>query len=76
MGRKSGNPNWGKPMPDGGMPAQPTGFDLEMKRLGLTQKNCAQSSELREWCRRHKNNSFIPEWLLKHWNIVIDVHDV
>jgi hypothetical protein len=73
--RRSGNPNWGKPHQVNALPPQPTGFELEMKRLGLTLEDCFESSELREWCRRHRNDSFVHESLLKRWNIVIDVHE-
>jgi hypothetical protein len=30
------------------------------------------SVELRRWCERNKNFHYIPEWLLKAWNIQVN----
>jgi len=32
----------------------------------------AASAELRRWCEHNKNHCYIPEWLLKEWDIVVD----
>src|SRR2546422_3467927 len=45
----------------------PTGFDEEVRRLGLDEHTCAASRELRRWCERNKDRCYIPEWLVKEW---------
>jgi hypothetical protein len=72
MPRKRGNPNWSAGLPPRSLPAVPTEFEKEVRRLGLTKENCARSSELRRWCERNKNHCYIPEWLLQAWGIEVD----
>lgn len=43
-----------------------------MRRLGLTKETCAVSSELRHWCERHKDQCYIPEWLLELFGLSVD----
>jgi len=71
MGRKRGNPNWGKPIPC--PPSLPTEFETEVKRLRLTKQLYVGSTELRRWCERNKNRIYIPEWLLEAWGIIVDL---
>ena len=52
----------------------PTGFDEEVRRLGLDEHTCAASRELRRWCERNKDRCYIPEWLLKEWRISVDAN--
>jgi hypothetical protein len=68
--RKRGNPNWGKPME--AAPDVPTAFEEQIRKFGLTEQNCATSEELRHWCERNKDRCYIPEWLLKRWQISVD----
>ena len=68
--RKRGNPNWGKLMEPA--PDLPTAFEEQVKKLGLSEQTCATSEKLREWCERNKDRSYIPEWLLKRWQISVD----
>jgi hypothetical protein len=68
--RKRGNPNWGRPMPPA--PALATEFELRVRRLQLTPEMYASSRELRTWCERNRNRSYIPEWLLEEWDITVD----
>jgi hypothetical protein len=70
MSRRRGNPNWGKPILP--VPATATEFDREVRRLGLKREDCVHSTELREWCRRNRNQCYIPEWLLAAWGIDVD----
>ena len=70
LGRKRGNPNWGKLIPH--IPAAATEFEKQVRRLGLTKETCASSTDLREWCERHRNQCYIPEWLLGLWGIEVD----
>jgi hypothetical protein len=65
--RKRGNSNWGRPIPDGCTLA--TEFDLQIRQLRLTAEMYASSAELRSWCQQNKERCFIPEWLLKEWDI-------
>jgi hypothetical protein len=71
MRRKRGNPNWGNPIQR--IPVTATEFEKQVRSLGLTKETCAGSSELREWCERHRNQSYIPEWLLEAWGIMVDL---
>jgi hypothetical protein len=73
MRRKRGNPNWSAGLPPQPLRAAATEFEKEMRKLGLTQKTCASSSELRRWCERNKDRCYVPEWLLKEWGIDADV---
>jgi hypothetical protein len=73
MPSRRGNPKWGS----GGQPLQPardaaTEFDVQVRRLGLTEQTCADSRELRTWCERNRNRCYIPGWLLKEWGIPVD----
>ena len=68
--RKRGNPNWGRPIPSG--PAVATEFELRVSRLQLTPEMYASSAELRAWCERNRNRCYVPEWLLKEWDITVD----
>jgi hypothetical protein len=71
MTAKRGNPNWGKPwMPEAG--PQPSQFEHQIKRLGLTKETCAGSADLRRWCEKNKNRCYIPEWLLALWRLDVD----
>ena len=70
MLRKRGNPNWGRPI-------QPvsilcTEFEMQVTQLHLTAEQYVVSAELREWCKENRNRCYIPEWLLKTWNISVD----
>jgi len=68
--RRRGNPNWGRPLSP--MRVLPTEFERQTRSLRLTPKKYASSVELRRWCERNKNHHFIPEWLLKLWNISVN----
>ena len=67
--RRRGNPNWGQPQP---IPALPTQFELQVKRLGLRRQMYVYSEELRAWCEANRNRCYIPEWLLEAWDIEVD----
>ena len=68
--RKRGNPNWGRPIPSA--PSLPTEFEVRIGQLQLTAETYASSIELRAWCERNRNRCYVPEWLLKEWNIAVD----
>jgi hypothetical protein len=68
--RRRGNPNWGKLIQHA--PYVATAFEEQVKRLGLSEQTCETSEKLRQWCERNKDRSYIPEWLLKRWQIFVD----
>ena len=68
--RRRGNPDWGRFFRP--VPSIPTQFELQAKRLGLTKQTYATSARLRAWCEDNKNRYYIPEWLLKEWEITVD----
>jgi len=70
MTRKRGNPDWGRPIPPA--PALPTEFEMQVRQLRLTPETYVYSAELRTWCERNRNRSYIPEWLLEAWGIPVD----
>jgi hypothetical protein len=67
-----GNPNWGKFVK--APPAMASAFEMEVKRLGLIPETYAGSVQLRVWCERNCNHSYVPEWLLKVWHIPVDAN--
>jgi hypothetical protein len=70
MIRKRGNPNWGRPF----RPATTlsTEFEMQVSQLHLTPEHYAVSAELRKWCEKNRNRCYIPEWLLKAWDIPVN----
>jgi hypothetical protein len=70
--RKRGNPNWGKPFRFQPGPALATEFELQVMQLRLTVETYTSSHELRAWCERNQDRYYIPEWLLKEWDISVD----
>jgi hypothetical protein len=64
---RQGNPNWGKPtLP---VPALPTGFEQQVEKLGLRPEEYQGSPQLRNWCLRNASTLYVPEYLLKLWEI-------
>jgi len=55
IGRKRGNPNWGKPIPP--VPAGATEFEKQVQKLGLRKETCVASTELRKWCERNRTSA-------------------
>jgi hypothetical protein len=72
MALRRGNPNWGRPVKLA--PAVPTAFEVQVRKLGLTERTCATSKKLEQWCERNKNQCYIPEWLLKQWGMTVDAN--
>ncbi len=68
--RKRGNPNWGRPMPPSSVLC--TEFEIQVKHLHLAPDEYVASSHLRSWCEKNKNQYYIPEWLLKAWNMSVN----
>ena len=72
MPRRRGNPKWGQGQPAQPPPASATEFEWKLRELGLTNETCASSIQLRAWCAENKNKRYIPEWLLKTWQMQVD----
>jgi hypothetical protein len=72
MRHRRGNPNWGRAMPFA--PALPTEFELKVKRLRLAPHMYASSRELKRWCESNRNRCYVPEWLLKEWNLQVELY--
>jgi hypothetical protein len=72
MARNTRKPNFAGGRPAEIRPPGPTGFDEEVRRLGLDERTCAASRDLRDWCKRNKDRCYIPEWLLKEWGMSVD----
>jgi hypothetical protein len=53
-------------------PASATEFEWKLQELGLTNETCVSSVQLRNWCAQNKNRCYIPEWLLKTWQMQVD----
>jgi hypothetical protein len=52
--------------------ASPTEFELQARRLGLTEEGYVSSDQLRRWCEHNRDRCYIPEWLLKRWGMPVD----
>jgi len=72
MARKQANHDWSSGRPAKIQPAMPTEFEIQAKRLRLTHETYATSDQLKNWCERHRNRCYVPEWLLKKWGISVD----
>jgi hypothetical protein len=72
--RKHGNPNWASGLPLKCAPALAAEFEMQVRELQLTQEMYAASRELKHWCERNRNRVYIPELLLKKWDISVDVN--
>jgi hypothetical protein len=70
MPNKRGNPNWGRPMQFASVLC--TEFEMQAKHLQLTPDQYVASARLRKWCEDNKNQYYVPEWLLKAWNISVN----
>jgi hypothetical protein len=52
--------------------AQPTAFEQLTEQLKLTERTYTNSEHLQAWCKLNKNRCYIPEWLLRSWDITVD----
>jgi hypothetical protein len=72
MAPRPSNSNWASGRPTKHLPPRPTGFDEEVRRLGLDEQTYAASRELKKWCELNKNRCYIPESLLKQLGMSVD----
>jgi len=71
MSSRRGNPNWGRPIPLA--PATATEFETTVQRLSLMPEMYTASHELKRWCECNRNRVYIPEWLLKEWDMRVEI---
>lgn len=67
---KVGNLNWLKQILP--IPTRLTKFDVEVARLKLTRLGYVRSKQLKSWCDRNRNSVYVPEWLLKEWDMKVE----
>jgi hypothetical protein len=72
MSRNRANPNWGSGRPLKSPVAAPTEFEMQAQRLGLTEDRYESSEHLRRWCEHNRDRCYVPEWLLKRWDMSAD----
>jgi hypothetical protein len=63
-----GNAGWGS----GSIPHNPESsseFEMKVKKLGLREHEYVASAELKGWAERNHNRCYVPEWLLKEWQL-------
>jgi len=71
MANRRGNPSWGKPEPSGPTIPTITEFERVTRELNLQPDQYIRSTHLREWARRNKNTTFVPEPLLQAWGFEV-----
>jgi hypothetical protein len=49
-------------------------FERLLEQLGLNETTCLSSATVAAWCRTHKNQRFIPEAVLRHFDLTV-THD-
>ncbi len=76
MARQRGNPNWMRPDYSVQVVPRLTEFEQLVAELELRPDQYVDSTRLRQWAQRHKNDKFIPESLLKAWGFHIDGEEV
>ena len=69
--RKRGDPHWGQSLMQARVLS--TEFEMQVKRMGLTQAQLCASVELKRWCALNRNRVYIPEWLLDAWRMSVNV---
>jgi len=52
-----------------------TKFERKVKKLGLSVERLSTSVELLEWCRKHKDDCYIPEHLLSEIKVRTSFED-
>ncbi|PYX62077.1 MAG: hypothetical protein DMG74_21705 [Acidobacteria bacterium] len=69
MGKRRGNPNWGKP--DIRTVPVATSFEEIVNTIGLSPGEYEGSGVLKEWVRRNKEHKYVPTDLLKVWGFSV-----
>jgi hypothetical protein len=66
-----GNPNWGKPEAPRAISSILTEFERTVTTLKLKPDEYINSVHLREWVQRNRNARYVPEYLLRAWQIEV-----
>jgi hypothetical protein len=69
MPNKRSKPNWGRPFR---FAPVSTEFEMQVTQLQLAPEAYVFSPQLRIWCKSNRNRCYIPEWLLKAWDIPVN----
>lgn len=72
MPNRRGDPNWTRPLPVAAKPAGASTFEHLAAMLGFAPDECEDSTVLREWARKNKNNRYVPSELLQAWGFTVD----
>lgn len=67
--KRPGNPNWGKAQTV--IPSLPSSFEMMCESLHLAPHQYHESSQLRDWVQKNKNNKFVPLELLQAWGFSV-----
>jgi hypothetical protein len=68
MAKRRGNPNWGKPEPVM-LGVAVSSFDALVKTLGLSPDQYQNSTTLKEWVTKNKDQKYVPPALLEVWGL-------
>ncbi len=68
MAKRRGNPDWGRTWARQ-VPATQCDFEFLADELGLSPSQYADSTLLKEWARKYKNERYVPSELLTLWGL-------
>lgn len=51
----------------------PSAFDKKVEALGLTPHRYTTSKELKKWVHDNYRSRYVPEYLLEHCGLILDV---
>jgi hypothetical protein len=69
VGKRRGNPNWGKAQPAVAESIAPTSFEEVVKKLRLCPAQYLDSQALKDWVRKNRDRKYVPLDLLEAWNL-------
>ncbi|MFZ2003150.1 MAG: hypothetical protein WAU73_27510 [Candidatus Sulfotelmatobacter sp.] len=72
MPNRRGNPNWARPLPVAVTPEGASTFERFVAMLRLAPEECEDSTRLREWARKNRNDWYVPLELLQAWGLTVD----
>ena len=72
MPKRSGKPHWTRRFAVAVTPAGASTFEHLTAMLGLSPEQYKDSTQLREWARKNKNNRYIPPELLQAWGLTVE----
>jgi len=69
---RRGDPDWTRSLPVATTPAGASTFEHFVLMLGLAPEEYEDSTVLREWARKNKNDRYVPSELLQAWGFTVD----